>query len=189
MRQNIALIGFMGCGKTTVGRMLARDLGARFIDTDVEIERAAGCDIPSLFRTEGEAAFRDRETAAIREACGEHGQVIATGGGAILRAENVATLRDAAYVVWLTARPDVIVTRVGASAEKRPVLARGASGGTNDLLTHVLTLLGERGPLYQTTAHLIVDTSERTPAQIAGEIARKYQREMSRETVTGGQMA
>jgi shikimate kinase len=170
---NIALVGFMGCGKTTVGRLLARDTGGQFVDTDAEIERAAGTDIPTLFRAEGETAFRDRETAAIRAACAGVGRVIATGGGAVLRPENVALLRAGAYVVWLTARPDVVVARVGAGAEKRPVLARGAS----DLLTHVLTLLGERGPLYQAAAHLVVDTSDRAPSQIAGEIARKYERE------------
>ncbi len=172
-RRNIALVGFMGSGKTTVGRILAERLQWVFVDTDLEIEREAGCDIPSLFQGEGEAAFRDRESAVVRTVCTGEQQVISTGGGVVLRPENVATLRDSAYVVWLTARPEVVVTRIGSRAQNRPVLARGA----NDLLTHVLTLLGERGPCYQAAACRIVDTSDRSPASVAGEIIRKWERE------------
>lgn len=171
--RNIALVGFMGSGKTTVGRILADRLGWTFVDTDAEIERIAGSEIPVLFQTEGETAFRDRESSVVRAVCAGEGQVISTGGGVVLRPENVAVLRDAAHVVWLTARPDVIVARVGGRAQTRPVLARGA----NDLLTHVLTLLGERGPCYQSAAHRIVDTSDRSPSSVVGEIIRKWERE------------
>ena len=171
-RQNIALIGFMGSGKTTVGRILAERLGWAFVDTDTEIERSAGCDIPTLFQSEGEAAFRDRETAIVRTVCAGERQVISTGGGVVLRPENVAALRDTAHVVWLTARPDVVVARVGGRAHTRPLLAQGG----NDLLTHVLTLLGERGPAYRTASHRIVDTSDRSPSSVAGEIIRKWER-------------
>src|SRR5688572_28756721 len=75
-RQNIALVGFMGSGKTTVGRILAERLGWVFVDTDTEIERSAGCDIPSLFQAEGEAAFRDRESTVVRAVCAEERLVI-----------------------------------------------------------------------------------------------------------------
>lgn len=169
---NIALVGFMGSGKTTVGRILAERLGWVFVDTDTEIERDAGCDIPTLFQAEGEAAFRDRESAVVRAVCSRERQVISTGGGVVLRPENVDVLRNAAHVVWLTARPDVVVARIGARAQTRPVLARGA----NDLLTHVLTLLGERGPCYQASAHRVVDTSDRSPSSVVGEIIRKWER-------------
>jgi len=169
---NIALVGFMGSGKTTVGRLLADRLGWQFIDTDAIIEQEAGCGIPTLFQGEGEAAFRDRETRAVCAACAGANRVIATGGGAVLRQENVAALRDFCFVVWLTARPEVVVERTKAQAAARPLLARGA----DDLLTHVLTMLGTRGPCYQRAAHLIVDTSDRTPEAVAAEIVRKWER-------------
>jgi shikimate kinase len=170
--RNISLIGFMGSGKTTVGKILAARLGWTFTDTDARIVAEAGTDIPTLFTTEGETAFRDRETRAVCAACAGGEQVIATGGGAILRPENVAALRESSFVVWLTARPDVVVARTEAGAAGRPVLARGAA----DLLTHVLTLLGERGPYYQAAAHRIVDTSDRTPEDVADEVRRKWRR-------------
>jgi shikimate kinase len=171
-RANIALVGFMGCGKTTVGRLLASRLDCRFLDTDAVIEAEAGRDIPSLFETEGEAAFREREARAVCGACSGAGRVIATGGGAVLRAENVARLRESCFVVWLTARPEVVVERTQAEAPTRPLLARGA----DDLLTHVLTMLGTRGPCYPSAAHLIVDTSDRAPAAVAEEILRKWEK-------------
>jgi shikimate kinase len=170
--RNIALIGFMGSGKTTVGQLLAARLGWTFTDTDALIVAEAGTDIPTLFATEGEASFRDREARAVHAACAGTEQVIATGGGAILRPENVTALRENAFVVWLTARPNVVVARTEAGASGRPVLARGGS----DLLTHVLTLLGERGPRYQAAAHRIVDTSDRTPEDVADEIGRKWRK-------------
>jgi shikimate kinase len=170
--RNIALIGFMGSGKTTVGRLVAERLGWTFTDTDALIVAEARADIPTIFTTEGETSFRDRETRAVTAACAENNQVIATGGGAILRPENAAALREGAFVVWLTARPDVVVARTEAEAAGRPLLARGGT----DLLTHVYKLLGERGPVYQRTAHLIVDTSDRTPDEVADEIVRKWRR-------------
>ena len=169
--KNIALIGFMGSGKTTIGKLLAGRLGWRFTDTDALIETAAGRGIPEIFAAEGEAAFRERETAAVRAACSAAGDVIATGGGAILRPENVAALREAALVVWLTARPEIVVMRTEKAAAARPMLSQR----NGDLLTHVLTMLGERGPLYQAAAHLIVDTSDRAPGAAAAEILRKWE--------------
>ncbi len=170
--RNLALIGFMGSGKSTVGRLLAQKRGWRFVDTDEEIVRAAGRDIPSLFAQEGEAAFREREAEAVRRIAAGERQVIATGGGAVLREENAAALRGAGLVVWLTARPDVVVARTARRAAERPLLAWGGQ----DLLAHVLRMLGERGPLYQAAAHLVVDTSDRTPQAVAGEIQRKAAR-------------
>jgi len=168
--RNIILVGFMGSGKSTVGRGLARLRGWRFVDTDAVIrDGVSGRPIPELFAEEGEAAFRDRETTALRAVCDGERQVIATGGGAVLRPENVELLRQAGLVVWLTARPDVVVARTGHRVADRPLLASG--GG--DLLAHVLRLLGERGPLYQAAAHLIVDTSDRPPPAIVQEIDRK----------------
>mgnify|MGYP001489640910 CR=1 FL=1 len=170
---NIALIGFMGTGKSTVGRALARRLGWRYVDTDARIEAIAGCDIPTLFACEGEAAFRAREAQVVLGLAAGAGQVIATGGGVPLRAENAAALRTAGLVVYLTARPDVIVARTERRAADRPLLA---NRGDRDLLTHVMALLGERAPRYQQAAHLIVDTSDRSPENIAAEVARKAEK-------------
>jgi shikimate kinase len=167
--RNITLIGFMGGGKSTVGRLLAQKRGWQFVDTDEVIVEAAGRDIPSLFAEQGEAGFRGRETEAVLQVSRGERQVIATGGGAILRPENVAALRAAGLVVWLTARPDILVARTRRRAAERPLLAEGRE----DLLTHVLRMLGERGPLYQAAAHLVVDTSDRSPQVVAAEIERK----------------
>ena len=157
----------MGTGKTTIGRHLADDLGWRFVDSDTVVERVAGCDIPTLFQQDGEDAFRAQESRAILGISAGLRQVIATGGGAILRPENVAALRSAGTVVWLTARPEVIVARTERRGGARPLLM-----GDEEPLSRVLRMLGERGPLYQRVADHIVDTSEQAPRILAREIAR-----------------
>ena len=111
--RNVVLIGFMGSGKTTVGRALADLTGWAFADTDDEIvQNAGGATIPELFARDGEAAFRDREAQAVQTVCMRENQIIATGGGAVLRPQNVQSLQNAGRVVWLTARPEVVVSRV-----------------------------------------------------------------------------
>lgn len=171
MPPNIVLIGFMGTGKSTIGRALARRLDWRFVDTDLVIEKVAGIDIPTLFLEEGESAFRDREATAILGISAGERQVIATGGGAVLREENVAALRGNGVVVLLTARPEVILERVGRRPEQRPLLA-----GETSPLARILNLLGERGPTYQKAAHVIVDTSERSPRAVVEEVVRLAER-------------
>ncbi|MES2460205.1 MAG: shikimate kinase [Armatimonadota bacterium] len=168
----VALIGFMGCGKSTVGPLLAGRLGARFVDTDALIVAdAGGRSIPTLFADEGEAAFRDRESRLIAAVCASPEPiVIATGGGAILRDENVSSLRDTATVVWLTARPDVILART-LRDRNRPLLAGAQT--KEERQSRILSLIAERGPRYQSAAHLIVDTSDRPPLSIARHIERK----------------
>jgi shikimate kinase len=162
----------MGCGKSTVGPLLAGLLGARFVDTDALIVAdAGGRSIPSLFAEEGETAFRDRETRVIASVCASPDPiVIATGGGAVLREENVSCLRSAASVVWLAARPDTIIART-LRDRNRPLLAGAQT--KEERRARVLSLIGERGPRYQAAAHLIVDTSDRAPLAIAREIERK----------------
>ena len=171
----------MGSGKTTVGKLLAARLGWRFTDTDALIEAAAGKSVPEIFAGDGESAFREKEAAAVQEACRGFCQVIATGGGAILRPENSAALRESALVVWLTARPDIVAARTEKMAASRPLLARRET----DMLTHILKMLGERGPLYQAAAHCIVDTSDRSPNAAAAEIHRKWEK-WTKETRAGG---
>jgi len=170
--RNIALIGFMGSGKTTAGAALAARLGWELVDTDALVEAESGRGIPDLFAAEGETAFREREERAVAAACSRAGRVIATGGGAVTRPANVAALRESSLVVWLTARPDVVVARTAERAADRPLLAAGG----DDLYAHVLRMLGERGPLYRAAADVVVDSSDRAPAAVAAEIARRFDR-------------
>ena len=99
--QNIVLIGMPGCGKSTIGRLLAARLGRELLDADAAVEAAAGCTIPEIFRAGGEAAFRTQETAALRSLGARSGCVIATGGGCVTRPENEPLLRQNAAVIWL----------------------------------------------------------------------------------------
>ena len=152
----------MGTGKSTIGRSLARRLGWLFVDTDLMIERMAECDISTIFQREGENAFRDREASIILGLSVGEQQVIATGGGAILREDNMTALRAAGLVILLTARPDVIVSRVSQRPGQRPLLA-----SDEPAMDRIMRLLGERGPSYQKAAHVIVDTSDRSSAAVA----------------------
>jgi shikimate kinase len=166
--RSVALIGFMGTGKTTVGKRLARRLGYRFVDSDSEIETRAGCSIRSIFLEQGEAAFRSLESETLAALAAQPEQVIATGGGAVLQTDNAALLRTHCLVVWLTASPRVILKRVG-NAETRPLLAHAS-----DPLAHIRQLLESRSQLYDAAAHLRVNTTDRKPEAIAEEIARLY---------------
>ena len=156
---NIVLIGFMGTGKSAVGRNLARRLDARHLDTDAEIEREAGKPIPQIFAEEGEAAFRARETAILSALTppelGEGGVILSTGGGTPLRAENAALLKQIGTVVWLRVTPEVILARVEKDLHERPLLA----GHTDNPLARIETLLAEREPRYAALADYQLDTS------------------------------
>src|SRR5207245_2182803 len=120
----IALIGMMGSGKSTVGRRLASELGWAFIDTDAEIVRTQGRSIADIFRDDGEEAFRNLETAALRQALTPDEVVIATGGGVVLRPENRDLLARTCWVVWLRATEEEYIRRVAGNA-RRPLLAAG----------------------------------------------------------------
>ena len=173
MPENIALIGFMGSGKSTIGRLLAQRLDWRFTDTDQLVEKVTGCSIPAFFATEGERAFRDKETTVVLGVTMGERQVIATGGGVVLREENVAALRSGTLVIYLTAHPETIAERVSRRPGARPLLAEG-----EETLPRILRMLAERGPLYQRASHLLVDTSDRAPESLVGEIMRRYQKEI-----------
>ncbi|MFY7951067.1 MAG: shikimate kinase [Armatimonadaceae bacterium] len=162
---NVVLIGFMGCGKTTLGRLLAKRLDATFVDTDRLVESEFG-PIPALFESRGEAFFRDRESEVIDRACTERGLVIATGGGAVLRPANCEAMRSSGLVIWLTARVDIIVSRTSRRRHSRPLL------DVADPRERVLRLLGERSPLYRGCSHRIVDTSDRAPTSVVRHMVR-----------------
>ena len=161
----IFLIGFMGSGKTTVGRLLADRLGWFFADLDERVVRVAGMSIPEIFAREGEAGFRRRETEALRLAAAERRVVLATGGGAACRDENLTLMLDAGHVAALGVSPGEAVRRAGA-ASGRPLL-----DGAADPVAAAAALLAARQPFYA-RAHWRVETDGRPAAQVADEIAR-----------------
>ena len=167
-KQSVALIGFMGTGKTTVGKRLARRLGYAFVDSDLEIEQRIGLPVRTIFEEQGEGAFRKLESETIATLAPRPGQVISTGGGVVLQSINTELLRSCCTVVWLTASPHVILKRVG-TAETRPMLAHAT-----DPLGHIRRLLDARMRFYEVAAHLRVDTTDRRPEAVAEEIMHLY---------------
>jgi shikimate kinase len=167
----IVLMGFMGTGKSEVGRRLARRLGRAFVDTDALVAERAGKPVPAIFADDGEAAFRVLEREAIAGLGERPGAVIAVGGGAVLAAENVRRLREIGVLVHLTARPETVLERVGDVAD-RPVLAGGARAAGGDARAAIARLLEARRPAYEAAADLTVDTSDRSVDEVVEEIRR-----------------
>lgn len=152
---NIVLIGFMGCGKSTIGRELKKSLGYHFIDTDHVIEEQAGKSIPEIFEQDGEQAFRDMETEVLKEIIHQKSNhhIIATGGGMPMRPENQALLQKLGFVVWLSCKPEKILDRTARSSN-RPLL------NCDDPLAKISDLLKDRSPVYDSSSHMMIDTSE-----------------------------
>jgi shikimate kinase len=161
--RGVVLVGFMGSGKSSVGRVLARRFGAPFVDVDERIESAAGCRIRDLFGREGESAFRVRERAALRDVLSVKGCVVATGGGAFADEENRALLRSYAPVVYLEAAVQTLLDRLAGDLG-RPLLRGG------DREEVVRELLSRREPGYR-TADMTVRTDGRTVEDVAGLVA------------------
>lgn len=149
--RNIFLVGLMGAGKTTVGRLLARRLKLRFFDSDQEIERRCGVKVPLIFEIEGEAGFRGREEQAIAELTAMDGIVLATGGGAVLACDSRRHLASRGTVVYLNARPEDLYERVRHD-RNRPLLA------TADPLERLRELHAARDAVYRGIADLVLDT-------------------------------
>ena len=150
---NVILVGFMGTGKTTVGKRLAKRLGWRFVDLDQLIEAKAKMPIATIFSERGEPVFRRLERWTIHRVIRGHEQVVATGGGTFVDPQSRARLRVSGPVICLTARPHVILARVWRKAESRPLL-HGRAGP----LARIRTLLTQRAGAYA-QADLTVDTS------------------------------
>jgi shikimate kinase len=166
MNSNIVLIGFMGCGKSSIGRRLAARFGHSFLDSDeLIISRAGGKSISDLFAEEGEERFRERETAELRELVGAQGIVLATGGGAVLRPENREILGNIGRVIWLHADPDTLFERATRS-RKRPLLEVENPRSTFN------TLLESRIPIYEAAAGLRVNATGLSHEQTIEEIVR-----------------
>jgi len=162
-RNNLILVGMMGAGKSTVGRLLARRLKRAFYDSDEEIERRCGVRIPVIFDIEGEAGFRAREAQAIVELCALEGVVLATGGGAVLAEENRRQMAAHGTVVYLHARPGHLWQRVRHD-RNRPLLA------TPDPQKTLEDLYTVRDPLYREAADLVLDTGRQSAQSLAKEI-------------------
>jgi len=167
MKTNIALIGFMGTGKTAVGKILAEKLGKEFIELDTLIEKKAGKSIPAIFRDEGEIGFRELEIEVTREVAGRKNAIIACGGGIVLNKINIDRLGKECVVVCLTASPAVILKRTSTDKDGRPLLA-GA-----DRAQQIMELLKFRRPYYARAADFTINTSRLKPESVARRIVEK----------------
>lgn len=167
MKTSIALIGFMGTGKTAVGKALAEKLGKEFFELDPLIEKKAGKTIPAIFKEDGEIAFREFEIEAIKEVSKERNAVIACGGGVVLNKINIDRLKREAVIVYLTASPRVILKRTSRDAEERPLLTVA-----NPALT-IKELLRFRRPFYERAADTTVNTSRLDIDSVVTQIIAK----------------
>lgn len=165
---NIILVGPMGAGKSTIGRLLAKELRVPFKDSDKEIEQRTGANIPWIFDVEGEQGFREREQATIADLCQLDGLVLATGGGAVMRKENRDALQAGGQVVYLHAS---VTQQIGRTARdrNRPLLR---AGNPSRILSD---LMAQRDPLYREIADLVIETDERPPRMVVQEILEKLQ--------------
>jgi shikimate kinase len=162
----VVLVGFMGSGKSSVGRHIADALRGRFVDTDRLVVTGAGRSIEEIFATSGEARFRQEESRALRSLVGGDRLVVATGGGIVTVPENLPILKQLGFVVWLTAAEEVLWERVSRN-KKRPLLQ------TENPRETVHTLLEKRNPLYECASDIKVDTTSLTHAQVAALICEK----------------
>jgi shikimate kinase len=165
---NIFLVGPMGVGKSSIGRRLAARLDREFIDCDEELIRRTGVEIEVIFEIEGEAGFRVRESKLLHELVSMRGVVLATGGGAVLSAENRAALKQNGTVVYLYAAPELLAQRT-ARDRKRPLLQTG------DRMARIQELIGQRESLYQEVADCVVDTGQGSVAHSVDLICRQLQ--------------
>ena len=158
--RNIVLIGLMGAGKSTVGQLLAVRLGRPFVDTDAVVEHDTGSTVAALFAEQGERHFRALESAAVRQVAALRGQVIAVGGGAVLDPGNVTQLRSTGDIVLLDADTALLAQRVG-TGDDRPLLS-GTSAAQR-----LEQLRSERAAAYAGAAVHVVDTTDRSPEEVA----------------------
>jgi shikimate kinase len=163
--KNLFLIGPMGAGKTTVGRQLSEQLRMDFCDSDLEIQRRTGVDIPTIFEFEGEEGFRNREQSMIDELTSREGIILATGGGAVLREANRQSLSSKGFVVYLHCTPEQQSERTFRD-RNRPLLQ------TENPLEKLSALMEIREPLYRQIADLVVSTEGRNTQSVVREIVK-----------------
>ncbi len=162
--KNIVLMGFMGSGKTTVGRVLAEKLGFLFVDTDDEIEKLMGISVKDIFAKYDSAYFRELESRVIKKVANRENLVIATGGGAVLNPDNVAALKNSGITVLLRCSPEVILKRLE-NVDSRPLLA-----GAEDLEVRIRELLAERDKVYTLATDLEIEIDGEDIPTIADRI-------------------
>ena len=161
---NIVLIGYRGTGKSTVGKILADRLGRELVSTDAEIIRRARLPVPDIVQRFGWDHFRDLESEVCRDLAGKDGLIIDTGGGAVLRQQNVDCLKKSGVLVWLTATVPTIIERIGGDTQ-RPSLT-----GTKSFTEEVEEVLRERQPKYKAAANHIIQTDGRSVMEVAEAI-------------------
>jgi shikimate kinase len=164
--KRLFLVGPMGAGKTTIGKMLADELGLEFVDVDREIESRSGVDIPWIFDKEGEAGFRLRESAALKELSILDSVLISTGGGAVMSAQNRRLMSERGTVIYLHTSVEEQVRRTSRD-RKRPLLQN------DDPATVLAQLMAIREPLYREVAAIVIDTDGRGPKVVAQDLAER----------------
>ncbi len=167
MKTNIALIGFMGTGKTAVGKVLAEKLGRKFVELDSLIEQKAGKSIPQIFQQDGEPAFRELEIEVTKEISTGKNLVIACGGGIVLNKINIDRLKSSSVIVCLTASPNIILKRTMSDGEGRPLL------NVSDRASEIRGLLKFRKPFYERAADIRINTSKLDIDSVAEQIIMK----------------
>ncbi len=171
MKNSLALIGFMGAGKTAVGKVLAEKLGKEFIELDTLIEQRAGKTIPEIFRQYGEVRFRELEIEAAKEVSGKKKVVVACGGGLVLNKINIDRLQKEFIIVYLTASPQVILKRTAADKNERPLL-KG-----DEKAERIRELLKYRQPFYERAADIKINTSKLSVNNVAEQIIERLKDE------------
>lgn len=166
--KNIVLTGFMGAGKTAVGKELAGLLDMRLIDLDSEIEKAEHMTINEIFKQFGEKKFREIETEMIKKVANNENIIISTGGGAVMKQENIDLLKKTGIIIYLMATPETILQRTGKNSD-RPLLQ------VANPLAKINELLNLRKPFYE-KADIMIDTENKTPLRIAKEIVEKIRK-------------
>ncbi|WP_166259009.1 shikimate kinase AroK [Marinobacter salicampi] len=164
--KRIVLVGPMGAGKSTIGRLLARELGYRFVDSDRLIEERCGANIPWIFDVEGEEGFRQRESAMLAELAHQQAVVVATGGGAVMKPENHETLKQDALVVYLKTSIDQQVERTRRD-KNRPLLQ---NDDPEAVLRDLFTM---RDPLYNELADLVMFTDRKSPRLVVRQLINR----------------
>ena len=164
---NVFLVGMMGAGKTTIGKLLSHFLEKTFYDSDREIQKRTGVSIPTIFEIEGEAGFRRRETEILSELVKTRNIVLATGGGVVLNGVNRAMLRESGTVIYLRASIDDLWRRTRHD-KNRPLLQ------TPDPRARLAELFVQRDPLYRETAHIVVESGKRSPRHLAQSLAQQF---------------
>ncbi len=171
MSEFITITGFMGCGKSRVGAMLAERLGCRLIDLDRYIEEKCGRSIPEIFESEGEATFRNMEEQALREILGKDGvlrTIISLGGGTVTAPGCASLVKNGTFCIYLRAETDTLVKNLQHDFESRPML--GKPGTTTDLRSRIEELMARRSAVYESVASLIIDIDSLSFEAVAAKI-------------------